>query len=83
MHRACLYSVKQSEHSGKHAGLAPLLPNRIDVTYGRTVWRFQPHSTDRLPIIKLLCQWLQPRLGSGKARNRSTVCLGKADEVLN
>ena len=34
-----------------------------------TVWRLQSHSTDCLLVIKLLCWWMQPRLGSGKARN--------------
>ena len=68
MHGACLYSVKQSKHSGKHTGLSPLLPNTIDVTDGKLFGDFNPIPLIALPVIKLLCWWLQPRLGSGKSK---------------
>lgn len=79
--QACRYSVKQSKHSGKYRGLSPLLPNRIDVTEGKTVWRFQPQTADCLTHnaapLPVAAAWLD----SGKSWERSTVCWIRADEV--
>lgn len=56
---------KQSKHLGKRAGLSPLLPSRHDVADGNT-GHFNPIPLIALPVIKLLCLWLQLSLGSGK-----------------
>lgn len=50
------------------ASLSPLLPNRIDVTDGKTVWRFQPHSTDCLTHNKIPLAVAAACVCSGKAR---------------